>query len=120
VTPPATDPKPAHRHARPGTREPVPTLNGPITPATVSELCDRLGAVLENTDAAVVTCDISSITQADTPALDGLARLQLAARRRGRSIRLCHPGRQLHDLLHLAGLSDIVPCCADPRAHQDQ
>jgi hypothetical protein len=41
--------------------------------------------------------------------VDDLARLQLAARRQGWSIRLRHPSCELAQLLTLAGLADVIP-----------
>jgi ABC-type transporter Mla MlaB component len=98
-------------------RELVLTVEGPITAATIAELCGRLRAVLEGSDVSVLSCDVKSIAQADVAALDALARLQLTARRMGRSVRLRHVSNPLHDLLHLTGWSAIVPCCTDPPAH---
>jgi ABC-type transporter Mla MlaB component len=89
------------------------TGEGPLTDATIIELCDRVRAVLDTSDVDVVSCDVSSITHADVATLDALARLQLTARRLGHSIRLCHVRSPLHDLLHLAGWSEILACCAD-------
>ena len=45
--------------------------------------------------------------RADLVVVDSLARLQLAARRRGWSIRLENPGQPLRQLLELAGLRDL-------------
>lgn len=44
----------------------------------------------------------------DLALVDALARLQLAARRLGCSIRLRDASRELHELLDLAGLGDLV------------
>jgi hypothetical protein len=46
----------------------------------------------------------------DIGVVEALARLQLAARRFGCSIRLRDPSRELCDLLDLAGLADIIVC----------
>ena len=40
--------------------------------------------------------------------LDTIARLQLAARRQGCSIRLCNTTRALRELIELVGLSDVL------------
>ena len=45
--------------------------------------------------------------RADLAVVDSLARLHLAARRRGWSIRLQNPGQPLCQLLGLAGLRDL-------------
>jgi STAS domain len=59
--------------------------------------------------ALVVVIDVSALVDADQCALDALARLQLAARRVGTSIRLENAGGELVDLLALVGLSDVLP-----------
>jgi hypothetical protein len=41
--------------------------------------------------------------------VDELARLQLAARRIGCSIRLRDPSRELREVLDLAGLTEVLP-----------
>jgi ABC-type transporter Mla MlaB component len=87
----------------------VLSVEGPITDAAVATLCELLRAALATSDADVVTYDVGSIARADATALEALARLQLTARRMGRSVRLRHVSRELHDLLHLAGLSETVP-----------
>jgi hypothetical protein len=46
----------------------------------------------------------------DIGVVEALARLQLAARRLGCSIRLRDPSRELCDLLDLAGLADVIVC----------
>jgi hypothetical protein len=48
----------------------------------------------------------------DLALVDALARLQLAARRLGCSVRLRDPCEQLRELLDLAGLADILPDAA--------
>ncbi len=56
---------------------------------------------------------MGGVTDPDLATVDALARLQLAARRLGRSIRLRHASRELRELLSLAGLSDVLPCGAE-------
>ena len=60
----------------------------------------------------IVVVDASALTAADAAVLETLVRLQLDARRRGASIRLCNAPRELVDLLVLVGLADVLP--ADP------
>ncbi len=59
---------------------------------------------------APIPCDVGGVTEPDMGTVDALARLQLAARRLGCSIRLRHASRELQELLSLAGLSDVLPC----------
>ena len=53
-------------------------------------------------------------TPLDLEVVDALARLQLAARRAGRSIRLVNPSQELRQLLDFAGLADVVPSAMEP------
>ena len=108
----AVEPEPPPETGRPA-RDLVLSVEGPITDAAVARLCDRLRAVLATSDVDVVTYDVRSIARADATALEALARLQLTARRMGRSVRLCHVSSELHDLLHLAGLSETVPAISE-------
>lgn len=55
-----------------------------------------------------VACDVSKIVQPDEGNLETLARLQLAARRLGTSIRLYNACPLLADLIEIAGLQDVL------------
>src|SRR5207249_7863214 len=57
-------------------------IRGPIARADLPGLCDRVCALLEGTHREVVLCDVSGIAP-DAVTVDGLARLQLAARQHG-------------------------------------
>jgi anti-anti-sigma regulatory factor len=57
----------------------------------------------------VVDVDVSALVDPDEAALEALARLQLAARRLGASIRLHGACGELAALLDLVGLSDVLP-----------
>jgi hypothetical protein len=56
----------------------------------------------------VLACDVSTIVHPDEETLDTLARLQLAARRLGTSIRLYNACPLLVDLIEIAGLGDVL------------
>jgi anti-anti-sigma regulatory factor len=56
-----------------------------------------------------VLCDVSSLP-ADVSAVDRLARLQLAARRRGTEIRLSGASAGLRELIALCGLETVLAC----------
>lgn len=60
-----------------------------------------------------IDCDVSSLTDADELALEALVRLQLTARRLGRTIRLRNASAQLVDLLALVGLTDVLQVPTD-------
>lgn len=53
---------------------------------------------------------IVDLDGADLAIVDALARLQLAARRTGASVRLRGASPRLTEVLELAGLSDVLPC----------
>jgi ABC-type transporter Mla MlaB component len=54
--------------------------------------------------------DASRHTEPDESDVDALARLQLAAKRRGARLELYGASAQLIALLELAGLSEVLPC----------
>jgi len=62
----------------------------------------------------LVDVDVSWLVQADLAAVDAVARLQLVAVRRGRSLRLHGAHRDLVGLVELAGLSDVLGVCGCP------
>ena len=63
-----------------------------------------------------VHLDVSWMAPADLYAVDALARLQLAASRRGRTIEIHNADRGLGELLELLGLDVIVHVCPRCRA----
>jgi len=54
--------------------------------------------------------DVSGITDPDCASVEMLARMQLAARRSGRTLELCGASDELRELLALSGLSNVLPC----------
>ena len=76
-------------------------------------LCTQLRSILATKPAKVVTCDVRTLSNPDLVTIDGLARLQLTARRMGGSIRLCNARQELVELLELAGLQEAVPLIAE-------
>jgi anti-anti-sigma regulatory factor len=89
----------------------VLSLEGTIGPADVPELCRRVRRLLEETEEAWIVCDVARLHAPDAVAIDALARLQLAARRLGREIRLFGACEWLQDLLHITGLGEVLPAC---------
>jgi ABC-type transporter Mla MlaB component len=83
-------------------------IGGPIGRADLPRLCARICALLETSGAAVALCDVSGV-HPDAVTVDALARLQLAARRHGCQVRLCHAADELLDLLTFMGLGDVLP-----------
>ena len=53
---------------------------------------------------------MAALAQPDCAIVDALARLQLAARRRNRQVRLRNASPHLMELVALAGLAGVLPC----------
>ena len=81
---------------------------GPLERADLPGLFARVCALLESADPQFVRCDVTGIA-ADAVAVDALARLQLAAQRRGCRVRLRGASEELRDLVALMGLSEVLP-----------
>ncbi|BCB83642.1 STAS domain-containing protein [Phytohabitans suffuscus] len=77
--------------------------------ADVPVLSARLAAIVRDTPADVVICDVRAITSPDAGTVDVLARLQLIARRLGYGIRLYGADPRLRALLLLTGLDEVLP-----------
>jgi len=90
----------------PGPHEVAFAIRGPISRGDLRGLCDRVCAVLRRS-GAVVACDVESVDP-DAVTVDALARLQLAARRRGCEIHLCNASDDLLELVELMGLTNVL------------
>lgn len=84
-------------------------IAGTISGSDVATLCETLVRMLEDDNAGPVVCDVGAMCRADLAAVDGLARIQLAAGSRGRRIRLRAPSAELRELIALVGLGDVLP-----------
>ena len=82
-------------------------IRGPIARADLPGLCDRVCALLDESRAAVVLCDVRGI-EPDAVTVDALARLQLAARRHACRVRLRHASDELLELVTFMGLSEVL------------
>jgi ABC-type transporter Mla MlaB component len=80
---------------------------GPIARPDLLGLCDRVCALLETSGATIALCDVCSV-RADAVIVEALARLQLAARRRGCQVRLRGASKDLCELVAFMGLQDVV------------
>jgi anti-anti-sigma factor len=96
-------------HSRTPPGDAVLAVRGRITAETVPHWCARVAELLADPSVSGVTCDLSGVVQPDVTALDALARMQLTARRQGRTIRLRHASTEMCALLTLAGLTDVLP-----------
>ena len=83
-------------------------VRGPIARADLPGLSDRVCRLLAGSAATVAYCDVHGVP-ADAVTADALARLQLAARRRGCQVRLRNASPELVRLLAFMGLGDVLP-----------
>lgn len=83
-------------------------ITGPIAPTDLPGLCRRICALLDGCDARSAFCDVQGVN-ADAVTVDALARLQLAARRRGCQVRLRGGSEELRELVAFMGLRDVLP-----------
>lgn len=83
------------------------TIQGPIARAELPVLRDRVCALLTESGADVVLCDVCDV-EPDAVTVDALARLQLAARRTGCAVRLRGASPDLCALIEFMGLADVV------------
>jgi ABC-type transporter Mla MlaB component len=89
-------------------------IGGPITREGIVELCDRAAQWLEGCDTDRVVCDIVALVDPDAVTVEALARLQLTARRLGKRIRFRNACGEVHQLVTLMGLEDVLPLGASP------
>lgn len=82
-------------------------IRGPISRADLPGLSDRVCALLAANPASDVLCDVAGVA-ADAVTVDALARLQLAARRRGCRVRLRGVTDELRALVAFMGLRDVL------------
>ena len=94
---------------RPGT-EPstmILALGGSIARSDVPRLCERARALLEDSNAEMVVCDVRAVVHPDLVTIDALARLLLTARKLGHQVWLRYPGVELQQLLTFVGLKGV-------------
>jgi ABC-type transporter Mla MlaB component len=83
-------------------------IAGPIARDDLPGLCDRVCALLQESRAGVVLCDVGSVG-VDAVTVDALCRLQLAAHRHGCQVRLRNASTELLELVAFMGLEDVLP-----------
>ena len=88
-------------------------LETPASAEAIAALCRRVRSALLATDNAVLICDLRLVAEPDATVIDALARIQLTARRLGRSIELRHARPQIRDLVRLAGLAGVLSVSGD-------
>jgi ABC-type transporter Mla MlaB component len=83
------------------------TIRGPLLCADLPGLYDRTCALLARVGADVLRCEVAGL-DADAVAVDALARLALAARRRGCRVRLIGASPELVQLVDFIGVADVL------------
>ena len=83
-------------------------IRGPIAPADLQGLCERVCALLRKHPGSDVLCDVHGV-EPDAVTVDALCRLQLGARRTGCRVRLRHASPELLELVAFMGLTDVLP-----------
>ena len=87
--------------------EPVFAVHGPIAREDLPGLCDRVCRLLAENAAAEILCDVRSVAP-DAVTVDALARLQLAAHRNGRKVRLQNVSPELLELVEFMALENVL------------
>jgi STAS domain len=80
---------------------------GPIARTDVPVICGQVAALLQSSGAEIVVCDVAELG-ADAAALDAVARIGLAVRRKGRRLVLRDAAEDLLDLLAFAGVAGAL------------
>ncbi|MGN6377920.1 MAG: hypothetical protein ACTHNU_03115 [Gaiellales bacterium] len=92
-------------------------IRSPMGREDITPLCMRVHVILRTTRAEVALCDVRALA-ADAVAINALARIQLTARRLGRTVWLRSVAVDLCDLLTLCGLAEVLPLEAERQAEQ--
>lgn len=82
-------------------------ISAPLERRDLRGLFERTCALLDGADAEVLMCNVAGV-EADAVALDALARLALAARRRGCRVQLLGCSAELRSLAAFAGLVEAI------------
>jgi ABC-type transporter Mla MlaB component len=83
-------------------------IRGPIDRTDLPWLGERVCALMRESGADLVLCDVSA-AEPSVVTVDALARLQLAAQRSGCRVRLRNPSSALRELVAFMGLGDVLP-----------
>jgi hypothetical protein len=93
--------------AAPAQRSVAIAIYAPLRPDDLAGLFARTCALLERSACEVLRCEVAGL-DADAVALDALARLALAGRRRGCAVVLRGASEELQRLVAFAGLSEVL------------
>jgi ABC-type transporter Mla MlaB component len=93
--------------AAPRQQTAILTITGPLARADLPGLLERTCALLDGGRTAVLRCELAAVSP-DVVAVEALARLALAARRRGCQVRLCGASQELLELVAFMGLAEVL------------
>jgi ABC-type transporter Mla MlaB component len=93
--------------AAPAPRTTTFAIRGPIARSDLPGLYARVCPLLALGGPGLMVCDVRGV-EPDAVTIDALARLQLAAARHGRRIRLGHASSELRQLVAFMGLEDVL------------
>jgi ABC-type transporter Mla MlaB component len=93
--------------AAPGSHTVDFALQGPLARGDLPGLCDCVSVLLSESGAGVVLCDVAGV-EPDAVTVEALCRLQVAARRHGRKVRLRRASAELLELVAFMGLTDVL------------
>jgi ABC-type transporter Mla MlaB component len=88
-------------------------IRAPLWREDLPGLVERTCALLEDRPCEVLRCEVGALAP-DAVAVDALARLALAARRRSCSVRLGGVSPQLRTLIGFAGLDEVLLASEPP------
>jgi len=89
-------------------------VGGAFEPTDVESLCAAACLLAATLPDGPLDLDVAGLVRSDLEAVDRLARIALAARRAGRSVRVIGATTELRELLALSGLTRAVPCAGAP------
>ncbi|GAA2784587.1 STAS domain-containing protein [Streptomyces showdoensis] len=84
------------------------TLELRLTGRPAPDELGRLCALLDAAEPTDVVCELDGLGRADLGVVDALARLRLAARRRGHRLTFRGAGPELRSVLELVGLGGLL------------
>ena len=82
-------------------------IYGPINDIDLCGLYARVCRLLEESPGDVALCDVAGV-EPDATTVDAIARLQLAAQRRGCIVRLRNASEELVELVGFMGLTEVL------------
>jgi hypothetical protein len=84
------------------------SFRGSIRRSSIDPLCQAVGVFLRCGSVELVVCDVERVSEISAVTVEGLARLQLAARRAGCGMRLRRATGDLTALISFMGLTGVL------------